>query len=159
MVIWNFFQAQILGMKWLHDSIGRLLALLGLDITTRIGGSFHFFLYDIKLADDEKHKAYTGASNKLILENLGILIESGVPFFGRTPLIEGINDSVENLTATAELVKNAKNMLRFELLPYNGAAGGKYPMVGKEYEYPCFKAPDKIDVTPFTDRNIECRIL
>lgn len=125
----------------------------------RITENADFFLYDIKLADDEKHKAYTGASNKLILENLTTLIESGVPFIGRTPVIEGVNDSAENLSATAELVKNARNMIRFELLPYNGAAGGKYPMVGKEYEYPCFKAPDKIDVTPFTDRNIECRIL
>jgi pyruvate formate lyase activating enzyme len=129
------------------------------DVFKRITENADFFLYDIKLADDEKHKAYTGASNKLILENLTTLIESGVPFIGRTPIIEGVNDSVENLSATAELVKNARNMIRFELLPYNGAAGGKYPMVGKEYAYPEFKAPDKIDTFPFTERNIECRVL
>ena len=29
MAIWNFFQSQILGMKWLHDGVGSLLALLG----------------------------------------------------------------------------------------------------------------------------------
>ncbi|MBQ2733541.1 MAG: glycyl-radical enzyme activating protein [Clostridia bacterium] len=118
-----------------------------------------FFLYDIKLADDAMHKAYTGVSNKLILENLKLLIESGKPFLGRTPIIDGVNNSVENLAATAELVKNAKNMLRFELLPYNGAAGGKYPMVGKEFAYPEFKAPEKIDVSPFTERGIVCKVL
>ncbi len=47
MGIWNFFQTQILGMKWLHDLVGSLLTQFGLDITTRLGGSLHFFLYDI----------------------------------------------------------------------------------------------------------------
>lgn len=44
---WNFLQKQILGMQWLHDLVGRLLSLTGLDITSRMGGSLHFFLYDI----------------------------------------------------------------------------------------------------------------
>lgn len=47
MGIWDFFQKQILGMKWLHDLAGDLLTEMGLDISTRLGGSFHFFLYDI----------------------------------------------------------------------------------------------------------------
>lgn len=47
MVFWNFLQKQILGMKWLHDLVGNGLTVLGLDITTRLGGSIHFFLYDI----------------------------------------------------------------------------------------------------------------
>lgn len=47
MGIWSFFQKQILGMKWLHDLMGSLLTRLGLDTATRMGGSLHFFLYDI----------------------------------------------------------------------------------------------------------------
>ena len=51
MGIWNFLQKQMLGMQWLHDLTGKGLSLLGLDITTKIGGSVHFFLYDtIKIA-------------------------------------------------------------------------------------------------------------
>lgn len=46
-IVWDFFQRQILGMKWLNDLIGSLLTILGLDITTRIGGSVQFFLYDV----------------------------------------------------------------------------------------------------------------
>jgi len=118
-----------------------------------------FVLYDIKLADEKKHIEYTGVSNKKILANLSALIESGIPFLGRTPIIAGINDDKENLEATAELVKDAKNLVRFELLPYNGAAGGKYPMVGRSFDHPEFKAPDKIDTSPFTDRGIECKVL
>lgn len=47
MAIWNFLQKQILGMQWLHDLVGSGLAALGLDLSSRLGGSIHFFLYDI----------------------------------------------------------------------------------------------------------------
>lgn len=46
-VIWDFIQNQILGMKWLNELIGRLLAAVGLDVTSRAGGSVQFFLYDV----------------------------------------------------------------------------------------------------------------
>ncbi len=129
------------------------------DTFKRVIANCDFFLYDIKIADGEKHKKYTGVSNELILRNLSALMESGVPFIGRTPVIAGVNDSEADLIAIAELVKDAKNLQRFELLPYNGAAGGKYPMVGKTFEYPEFKAPERIDASPFKNRGIECRVL
>lgn len=44
---WDFFQGEILGMKWLNRLIGSLLEGLGLDVTSRIGGSVQFFLYDV----------------------------------------------------------------------------------------------------------------
>ena len=43
---WQFIQNQVLGMKWLNEVIGNGLTALGLDITTRLGGSLQFFLYD-----------------------------------------------------------------------------------------------------------------
>lgn len=46
-MIWNFLQDQVLGMKWLDSAIGSLLDALGLDITSRLGGSLQFFLYDV----------------------------------------------------------------------------------------------------------------
>lgn len=45
--IWFFFQDQVLGMKWLHSLIGNLLSALGLELSSHIGGSIHFFLYDV----------------------------------------------------------------------------------------------------------------
>ena len=45
--MWTFIQDQILGMKWLNALIGNLLAALGMDISSKIGGSVHFFLYDV----------------------------------------------------------------------------------------------------------------
>lgn len=49
--VWDFFQYQILGMKWLDALIGSGLSALGLDSAGRWGGSLRFFLYDtIKIA-------------------------------------------------------------------------------------------------------------
>ena len=45
--MWTFIQDQILGMKWLNALIGNLLAILGMDIGKKMGGSVHFFLYDV----------------------------------------------------------------------------------------------------------------
>lgn len=45
--IGDFVGDQILGMKWLNESIGRGLFALGLDTSTRVGGSVQFFLYDV----------------------------------------------------------------------------------------------------------------
>lgn len=47
MGVWDFFQEQVLGMKWLNEIIGVGLSALGLDISDKIGGSIQFFIYDV----------------------------------------------------------------------------------------------------------------
>ena len=47
MGVWQFFQDEILGMKWLNRLIGNGLSRLGLDTGGRVGGSVQFFLYDV----------------------------------------------------------------------------------------------------------------
>ena len=44
--VWDFFQNEILGMRWLNRLIGSGLEASGLDTASRIGGSVQFFLYD-----------------------------------------------------------------------------------------------------------------
>lgn len=45
--IWLFIQNQVLGMKWVNEVIGNGLNALGVDITSRWGGSIEFFIYDV----------------------------------------------------------------------------------------------------------------
>ncbi|MGR5590951.1 permease [Peptoniphilus grossensis] len=45
--MWSFIQDQILGMKWLNELIGEVLTNLGLDMTSKLGGSLQFFIYDV----------------------------------------------------------------------------------------------------------------
>ena len=44
--IWDFFQNEILGMKWLGRLIDSGLTAAGLDTGSRVGGSIQFFIYD-----------------------------------------------------------------------------------------------------------------
>ena len=44
--VWDFFQNELLGMKWLNQLIGNLLEACGLSTETRLGGSVQFFIYD-----------------------------------------------------------------------------------------------------------------
>ena len=45
--MWTFFQEHVLGMKWLNELVGEGLTRLGVDVTSRWGGSLQFFLYDV----------------------------------------------------------------------------------------------------------------
>lgn len=90
-----------------------------------------YVMMDIKLADSALHKKFTGVSNEKILKNLEILRESGLPCVIRTPLIPGITDTEENLTAIKKLVTGFKH----ELLPYNDFAEAKYQMLDIPYPY------------------------
>lgn len=48
MVIFKWFNAQLLKMEWLFNLIRLLVEkIFGLDIETRLGGSVHFFIYDV----------------------------------------------------------------------------------------------------------------
>ena len=47
MSIFNFFTDQVLGMKWLSDLTTSLVEnVFNLDITSKLGGSIQFFIYD-----------------------------------------------------------------------------------------------------------------
>lgn len=91
-----------------------------------------FFLYDLKLIDDGLHRRFTGVTNRPILQNYRALAASGVDFVTRVPLIPGVVDTEENLSAIAGLMREC-GVDYVELLPYNKMAGGKYAMVLREY--------------------------
>ena len=44
---WDFFQKEVLGMQWLNRLMGSIVEAVGLDPTSRIGGSIQFFFYDV----------------------------------------------------------------------------------------------------------------
>lgn len=90
------------------------------------------FLFDIKQMDDEKHRRYTAVSNRQILSNLEYLVQAGAPILIRLPLIPGLNDSDEEMTAVAEEM-NRLGLTQAELMPYHNYGMGKYPQLGMEY--------------------------
>ncbi len=92
-----------------------------------------YVLYDLKLMDATAHLRFCGAENGRILENYRTLATSGVPFVTRIPLIPGVTDTAENLTAIAAFVR-AQGVDYVELLPYNRMAGSKYTGLLRPFE-------------------------
>ena len=90
------------------------------------------FLYDMKQADNEKHKACTGVPNTRIIENLKRLAGRGANILVRTPLIPGHNDSDEDLAAMLALLKDA-GVAKYALLPFHQYGSGKYASTGAAY--------------------------
>lgn len=89
-----------------------------------------YIIMDIKLADSEQHKRFTGVGNEIILSNFAFLKNSGKPYLIRTPLIPNITDTDENLDAIKKLIGASD----WERLPYNKMAGAKYKMLGMKYQ-------------------------
>lgn len=46
-VILDFLQYQVLGMRWLNDAVGKLLAALGMVADSKVTLSVQFFIYDV----------------------------------------------------------------------------------------------------------------
>ena len=116
-------------------------------------------LYDVKLADSLLHRRYTGVGNESILANLKALCMSGKPFVARVPLIPGVNDTADNMEATARLLEGAKGLQRVELLRYHRTAGAKYPMLGMTYEPPFDEDREPQIIDRFTEKGIKLMIL
>ncbi len=90
--------------------------------------------FDLKLIDRAAHRDYIGHDNDLILNNLQNLSLSGKPFVIRVPLVPGVTDTNENLASIAQTVRELSGLLYVGLLPYNQAAGSKYPYAGMEFK-------------------------
>jgi pyruvate formate lyase activating enzyme len=75
--------------------------------------------FDIKHMDPVVHKELTGVSNELILENAR-QASAMRPMIIRIPIVPGLNDSDDNISATARFAAElGENLQRIELLPYH----------------------------------------
>ena len=87
------------------------------------------FLFDLKLANDDAHRQYTGVSNAGILDNLQALSASGARIEIRIPVIPSITDGV-NIAAIGDIVSALPRRHPVRLLPYHRAALHKYDRFG-----------------------------
>lgn len=90
-------------------------------------------MMDWKVSDPALHRRFTGVDQAPILRHAQMLAAGDTPFILRMPVIPGVNDVPEHFEMVAALVKDAKALVRVDVLPYQRAAGAKYEMVGKRY--------------------------
>ena len=113
------------------------------NILLEVASKSEHFLYDLKMMDDEKHKEWTGVSNKKILENLIALAETGVDMNIRIPLIKGVNDDDENIHESAKFIAAFKgNPPLVNILPFHNIAEKKYEKLGLDYSKGTMGEPD-----------------
>lgn len=106
------------------------------DIMRKVMSWPDLFLYDLKHLDDDIHKKYTGVSNKLILDNLKLIHDSGKDVVIRFPVIPGINDDKAHVKALKVFFKKELPQIRrLDLLPYHNIA---------RHKYEAFSMPDKM---------------
>jgi pyruvate formate lyase activating enzyme len=102
-------------------------------------GELDLIMFDLKLADAEKHRRHTGVSNRLLWGNLEKLDRLGKPLIARTPLVAGINDSEDEIVPIARALGRLDNLLYYEFLPCHPLGAGKYAALG--LPAPAFRAP------------------
>ncbi len=92
----------------------------------KLAGLVDLYLFDLKLIDDVQHQKYVGVSNRLILDNLTNLDRAREQINIRIPLIPGITDTTDNLSAILEFINQLRSVQTVTLLPFNQLAIDKY---------------------------------
>lgn len=122
----------------------------------------NLFLYDIKTLDNNKHKNATGVSNKIILDNLRMLLKSKARVHLRIPIIPTFNDSVEDIQKVANFVSGLKDIEFIEILPFHQLGSGKYKSLQKTYKAINLKIipKEKLEelLEPFNKKGIKYKI-
>ena len=95
------------------------------------------FLYDMKLFDEEQHRAFTGQSNVRIIENFEWLVSAtkagGARIWVRTPIIPGATDTDDNIRGLAGIVRDRVD--KWELCAFNNLCRDKYERLGRTWDF------------------------
>lgn len=125
------------------------------------------FISDIKHMDPLIHQKYTGERNDRILENLKRLTEREKELILRIPVIPGVNDSQENMEATADFIETElKGRIRtLQLLSFMRLGEEKYasldmpyPMAGLRLNRRAFQKRVEEIAQYFNGRGIHCLV-
>ena len=151
-----------LGERGIHRTVDTT-GLTKIETLLKVASRTDHFLYDLKLMDSARHKAWAGVPNEQILENLQALSATGATINIRIPLIKGVNADEENIRATAEFVASLTGEKKtVNLLPYHNIAARKYQKLGGEYDPGNMDAPSEAEqkrcVEIFAEHGIDAMI-
>lgn len=89
------------------------------------------FLFDLKIAEDARHRKATGVSNQRILSNLRFVANHAETVV-RFPLVPGVTDDEDNVASVASIAVLA-GVRRIDVLPYHRAGTAKYTRLDRDY--------------------------
>ena len=109
------------------------------------------WLYDIKCADPETHRRFTGSGNSRILENLEKLGRTGANIWIRVPVIPDFNDNSGEMERITQIAASTPGVSRVTLMPYHTLGKSKYMTLGLTPGYETDKAISQSRLTEFKD--------
>jgi pyruvate formate lyase activating enzyme len=99
-------------------------------------------LYDLKLFDGALHERFTGARNDVVLKHARMAAEyrraHGAPEIRiRTPIIPGVTDTEENISAIGRFIATYMNdeIFEWELCSFNNLCASKYARLGMKWDF------------------------
>lgn len=122
------------------------------------------YLMDIKHMNGEKHRAFTGKSNELMLENARRIAESGLTdLVIRVPVVPTFNDTPQEIEAIARFAAALPGVRRIHLLPYHRLGQDKYDQLGRKYTLTEILPPEpeqmaQLKAVVQSATNLECQI-
>ncbi len=95
------------------------------------------FLYDIKHADPQVHRKFTGVSNEKILHNFSQILSrvGSERIIPRIPVIPGFNDDKNSIERTISFLSSTGYSGSVHLMPYNRMAKTKWEKIGRGSAY------------------------
>ena len=116
-------------------------------------------LFDLKEIDGPRHRTFTGAGNRRILDNLLLVrdfIAASAPapaLWIRTPLIPGATATLENVAGIGRfLTENLDGAVtRWELCAFNNLCRDKYRRLGMSWNYATAQLLSAAEVAELTD--------
>ncbi len=103
------------------------------------------FLFDLKVMDDDRHRAATGVSNAPIQRNLRLLAAHGHRVIVRVPIIPGYTDDEANIRQIGAFASKI-GLTQVDILPYHRLANDKYTRLNRPNPLP--------DLTPPTETRL-----
>lgn len=104
-------------------------------------------LMDIKHIDEEKHKKFTGQSNRPILENALRIGMTAKELIIRVPVIPTFNNTHEEIARIADFARQIPNVKHLHLLPYHRLGQDKYAGLNRDYTL--------VNIEPMSDEYME----
>lgn len=99
------------------------------EVYRRVVSRLDFVYQDLKLHDAAAFARWCGGDLGLVRANVAWLKASGVRHVFRVPCIPGVNDAAADRAAFRAWAGDSA----VEFLPYNPAAGAKYPLLGRAF--------------------------
>lgn len=91
------------------------------------------FLWDIKDTDEQRHRKYTGVSNRKIIKNLFAVDSLGGKTLIRCIFLNGLNTDEKHIQKIAEIYHTLKNCRGVEIFSYRQYGESKYAALGVPY--------------------------